>query len=167
MKIIVSDTGPVLHLKEAGLLKLLQKAGKVCIPKMVDNELNEIDPLWRKEKPEWIFIEPLQPDEIKETEFLFISGLISLGEAEAIVLAKRLNPKWFLTDDTEARIFATSLEMEVHGSLGIVLWSAAVGNLNYPEAEEAIEKLSKTSLWVSKDILSQAHEALKIIFEKK
>ena len=72
--------------------------------------------------------------------------------------------EWFLTDDTEARIFADSLGIEVHGSLGIVLWSAAVGNLSYEESTDALDRLSKTSLWISKNILSQAQKALITIF---
>jgi hypothetical protein len=153
MKLIVCDTGPIIHLKEAKLLELLQKAGNVYIPKMVDIEINQLYPLWEKHRPEWIFIESLLPDEITRAESLFLSGLLDFGEAEAIILTKRLNPEWFLTDDTEARIFANSLGLEVHGSLGIVLWSAAVGHLNYIESKEALDKLAKTSLWISKDIL--------------
>lgn len=166
MRLIVCDTGPVLHLQEANLLKLLQKAGKVYIPKIVDAEMNELSPQWKKHKPEWIAIKPLLPDEAKYAESLFLSGLLDYGEAEAIILAKRIKPEWFLTDDAEARIFADSLGMEVHGSLGIVLWSAAVGNLNYTESKEALNKLSKTSLWISEAILSEAQKALKIMFEK-
>ena len=72
MKLIVCDTGPILHLKEAGLLELLQKAGKVYVPRMVDAEMNELHSLWRKHRPEWIIIEPLLPDESAQAEF-FIS----------------------------------------------------------------------------------------------
>ena len=69
-----------------------------------------------------------------------------------------------MTDDTEARILAKSLGFEVHGSLGIVLWAAAVGHLNYIESKNALDRLSKTSLWISKDVLSQAQKALKEMF---
>mgnify|MGYP001571998436 FL=1 len=98
---------------------------------------------------------------------MYLAGLLDLGEAEAIVLSKRLKPDWFLTDDVEARIFANSLGIEVHGSLGVVLWSAAVGNLNYAESKEALNRLSKTSLWLSKNIIEQAQKALKIMFENE
>jgi len=97
MRLIVCDTGPILHLQEARLLGLLQKSGKVYIPRMVDIEMNELHPLWRKHRPEWITIEPLLPNETKEAESLFLSGLLGFGEAEAIILAKRLKPEWFLT----------------------------------------------------------------------
>lgn len=165
MKSIVSDTGPILHLKEAGLLELLVKTGSVYIPRMVDIEITALQPHWAKLKPECIYTESLLPDESKQAENLFFSGLLDLGEAEAIILAKRLNPKWFLTDDTEARIFANSLGIEVHGSLGIVLWSAAVGHLSHIKAKDALFRLSKTSLWVSKNILVGAQNALNKMFD--
>lgn len=167
MRLIVCDTGPILHLAEAKLLELLQKSGKVYIPKTVDMEMNELFPAWKEYKPEWILIVSLLPDEMSEAESLFRAGLLGLGEAEAIVLARRLKPEWFLTDDVEARIFASSLGIEVHGSLGVVLWSAAIGHLDYIQSKKALKKLTETSLWISRDIISQTQEALKIIFEGK
>jgi predicted nucleic acid-binding protein len=164
MKLIVSNTGPILHLREAKLLNLLQKADHVYIPQKVDDELIKLDSRWKKDRPLWIEIEPLKSNEAKDAEYLFLSGLLDLGEAEAIILAKRLQPNWFLTDETEARILDSSLGIEVHGSLGVVLWSASVGHLNYKESKEALDRLSTTSLWISKNILSEAQKAIEIIF---
>lgn len=42
MRIAVCDTGPILHLMEAGLLGLLQNVGKVYIPKLVDSEISDL-----------------------------------------------------------------------------------------------------------------------------
>lgn len=165
MRIAVCDTGPILHLMEAGLLGLLQNVGKVYIPKLVDSEISDLYQHWEKERPDWIQIGLLKQDELDRAEALSLSGILDEGEAEAIVLVRRLNAEWFLTDDTEARIFADSLGIEVHGSLGIVLWSAAVGRLSYEEAKDALDRLSKTSLWISINILSQAQKALKTMFE--
>ncbi|NTW38137.1 MAG: DNA-binding protein, partial [Syntrophobacteraceae bacterium] len=39
MRIVVCDTGPILHLHEAGALELLAKAGEVFVPPAVDREL--------------------------------------------------------------------------------------------------------------------------------
>ena len=46
MRIIVCDTGPILHLIEAGLLGLLQDVGKVYIPKLVDSEMADLHQHW-------------------------------------------------------------------------------------------------------------------------
>jgi predicted nucleic acid-binding protein len=167
MNPIVCDTGPILHLHEAGLLELLKKAGDIYIPKFVHFELKEQSPQWENKKPDWLLVESLSPEETSQAELLSASGLLDSGEAAAIILSKRLNAVWFLTDDTEARIFATLSGIEVHGSLGIVLWSAAVGHLNYDQSRSALDRLSKTSLWISKAVLSQAYQALDNIFEKE
>lgn len=79
MRLIVCDTGPILHLKEANLLRLLQKAGKVYIPKMVDIEMREIYSLWEKDKPKWIVVKTLLPDETTQAESLFLSGFLDFG----------------------------------------------------------------------------------------
>lgn len=166
MKLIVCDTGPILHLTEANCLNLLKMAGKIYIPEMVDVEMKILTDSWKKDRPEWIFVESLLPDERVKAVSLFREGVIDIGEAEAILLAKRLKPDWFLTDDTKARSIAESINLEAHGSLGIVLWSAAVGHLNYIEAKVTLDNLSKTSLWISKNIMSQAKKALEQIFQK-
>lgn len=164
MRLIVCDTGPILHLLEAGLLSLLESAGKVCIPDVVNAEMVSLLPIWEKDIPRWLSIEPLTPQEAVEAESLFLSGMLDMGEAGAIVLSRRLKTDWFLTDDTEARIFAGTLGIEVHGSLGIVLWSAAIGHITQDEAMDALDRLSKTSLWISKNIMAQARTAIKQMF---
>lgn len=82
------------------------------------------------------------------------------GEAEAIALARQVQADWFLTDDAAARLFARALGLEVHGSLGIVLWAAAVGHLNRTAAETALNHLARSSLWVSAKVLAEARSAL-------
>lgn len=46
MRTIVCDTGPILHLGEAKLLKLLQKVRKIYIPEVVDDELYVLKNGW-------------------------------------------------------------------------------------------------------------------------
>ncbi|MCX5811802.1 MAG: hypothetical protein NT178_04570 [Proteobacteria bacterium] len=86
MRLIVCDTGPILHLHEAGLLELIKKAGKVYIPQRVDIEMASQPLLWKTDKPGWIKVEPLLPDEARQAESIFLSGLLDMGEAEAIIL---------------------------------------------------------------------------------
>jgi predicted nucleic acid-binding protein len=116
---VVCDTGPVFHLIEASLLDLLLKAGEIHIPSTVDSELTDLlRQSWKKQKPPWITIDPLTPEENENVESLTLSGLLDPGEAGAILLAKRLKADWFLTDDTAARLFAGSMGLEVHGYAG-------------------------------------------------
>jgi len=165
---VVCDTGPVFHLIEASLLNLLPKAGEVYIPTIVDSELTDLlRQSWKKQKPQWINIEPLTPEENQNVESLTLSGLLDPGEAGAILLAKRLKADWLLTDDTAARLFAGSMGLEVHGTLGVVLWAAAVGHLDFAASTRALARLRRISLWISQDIMTEARRALDKMFNKE
>lgn len=94
------------------------------------------------------------------------AGLLDPGEAEAIALVNQIHAAWFLTDDAAARLLAQSLDIEVHGSLGVILWAAAVGHLSRCEAEQALERLSHSSLWLSARILADARNALAKMFQE-
>jgi len=56
------------------------------------------------------------------------------------------------------------LGLEVHGSLGVVLWAAAVGQIQRAEAEAALERLAQSSLWISARVLAEAKAALDQLF---
>jgi len=87
--------------------------------------------------------------------------LLHYGEAQAIALARQLGSDWLLTDDAAARLLAESQGLEVHGSLGLVLWLAAMRHLTVPQAESALDRLARSSLWVSPSVLREAKSALK------
>ena len=53
---VVADTGPLLHLHEAGALQLLPSIAEVTIPSIVERELSRY-PLFSK--PTWLSIQPL------------------------------------------------------------------------------------------------------------
>ncbi|MEW5762826.1 MAG: DUF3368 domain-containing protein, partial [Bacillota bacterium] len=79
-------------------------------------------------------------------------------------LARQIRADWLVTDDAAARLFAQTLGIEVHGSLGIVLWAAATGRLNRPEAEALLDRLARSSLWLSPRVLAEAKAALENIY---
>lgn len=63
----------------------------------------------------------LVPPHSAEAELWLEAGLLHAGEAEAIALARQIRADWLVTDGAAARLFAQTLGIEVHGSLGIVL----------------------------------------------
>jgi predicted nucleic acid-binding protein len=88
------------------------------------------------------------------------------GEAEAIGLALQMKVDWLLTDDAQARRFAERLALEVHGSVGLLLWAVAAGHLHDREqANAALDALTSSSLWISKRVLREARKAIDILFE--
>ncbi len=164
MRWVVSDTGPLLHLHEAALLSLLEHAGTIVIPKAVDSEmaLHVLD--WRARKPQWITVTTVSAPYDTQASGWQQSGLLEAGEAEAIALARQLSALWLLTDDAAARVFATMMGLEVHGSLGMVLWAAARGYLSHAEAAAALDRLAPSSLWISVRVLAEARVALDSMF---
>jgi hypothetical protein len=94
------------------------------------------------------------------------AGIIHHGESAALALAGQMSAEWFLTDDTAARLVGRTMGLEVHGSLGVVLWAAAVGHLNHNDAAEHLDKLATSSLWISPRILAEARSVLEQLFRK-
>ena len=164
MRSVVCDTGPLLHLSEADALMLLSWAGEVSIPAAVDWEINRQNHLWQSQKPTWIQVREITASHKADAEAWEQAGLLGSGEAEAIALAREARADWLLTDDAAARLLAQSLGLEVHGSLGIVLWSAAVGRVNRADTEATLERLAQSSLWISSRVLREAKAALDRLF---
>jgi len=161
---LVSDTGPLLHLYEAACLNLLEHAGTIAVPQAVDSEMAQHVREWRTRKPSWITVTSVIAPYDAQAAAWQQSGLLEVGEAEAIALTRQLGAAWFLTDDATARVFAAALGLEVHGSLGIVLWAAARGHLSHAEAAATLDRLVHSSLWISARVLAEARAALDSLF---
>ena len=165
MRLVVSDTGPVLHLHEAQALHLLQAADEVVVPPAVDHELHPLIRSWPTVRPHWLATRELNDAARQEALRWRQGGLLDAGEAEALALARQLQADWVLTDDTAARVLATQIGVEAHGSLGIVLRAAAIGRLCEEEAHQTLERLFESSLWVSPRVRAEAMTALRHLFE--
>jgi len=164
LRVIVCDTGPLLHLHEADALQVLASLGEVVIPPAVQQELGSMISGWKVEAEEWIRVVPLQENRVLEAANWLEAGLLDLGEAEALALTRQLDADWLLTDDAAARLVAEDQGREVHGSLGVVLGAAASGYLDAETATEALEKLVRSSLWLSHRVVAEARAALRKIF---
>lgn len=160
------DTSVVLHLTEANALNLLSRMGAIFVPRAVVVEMILHRPLWKNEKPSWMRVRTLPVTVLKEAAAWCQAGLLDVGESEAIALARRLRADWFLTDDAAARLFAQSLGIEVHGSLGVVLWAAAVSELDQGEAFATLDRLAGSSLWISATVLEEARAALRQLYRQ-
>jgi predicted nucleic acid-binding protein len=165
MRTIVCDAGPIIHLCEANCLELLRQTGKLYLPQRVFHEVQTTLKL-KEPWPEWLHVIHLSPYEHKEAGVWQKSGDLHDGEAEALVLARRKRADWFLTDDSTTRLFVSLLGIEVHGSLGIILWNAAHRHLSREETERALTGLQASSLWLSIKIYEEARQSLDDIFAK-
>ena len=159
--LVVSNTGPLLHMAEAGALDMISLLGDVHTTIAVERELIFLQNGW--ERPSWLQVDDLLQEPAAASESWQQAGLLYTGEAEAIALAQQLDADWLLTDDSAARLFANALGIEAHGSLGIVLWAAASGHISRSVAENALDELARSSLWMSARVLVEARDALNML----
>ncbi len=158
-RIIVCDTGPLLHLSESGAIHLLQQAGEILIPPIVAAEFEQNVFGWKP--PQWVQVVDLNEASRKKSAEWLHAKLIDAGEAEAIALAMQKQVDWLLTDDAKARQFAESLGLEVHGSIGLLLWSVAMGHVdNRQQALTLLAALANSSLWISERVVREAGYAI-------
>lgn len=154
------DTGPILHLAEAEALVLLRHAAPILVPPAVEAEMQTLRTNWRTDRPRWIEVEPLTPRHTEEAKGWFAADLLDVGEAEAVALARQVKAGWLLSDDAAAALFARSLGLEVHGSLGVVLWCVARGHLPARDGRAVLRRLKESSLWLSDRVMREALAAL-------
>lgn len=166
MRRVVCNTGPILHLSEAKALHLLELTGQVVIPPAVNKEAVVWIPSWLERRPGWLQLQDLGTEALDESRRWWGSGILDRGEADALALARQLGADWFLTDDSAARLLADQLGLESHGSLGIVLWAAATGELDHQQAGWALNALFQSSLWITARVKREARDTLEKIFEK-
>jgi predicted nucleic acid-binding protein len=160
LKIIVSDSGPIIHLYEADLLYLLYTIGKIFIPNKVLYEIESYLSIKLNDTLQSFEVLSLTKEEIVEKQKLVNLNLLQEGESEAIILAKRIHADWFITDDTAARITASLMQIEVHGSIGIILWNVANKKISPTEGINALHKIRNTSLWLSNKMFQDSMKAI-------
>jgi len=122
--IVVSNSGPLIHLSKVGYFSLLQSLfGSIRIPPGVYHEvvvagrgLPGCEETEAACSEGWITQEPPQ-------DTLAVAALrnsLGLGEAETLVRASECHADFVLLDDGKARTFATRLGLCPMGTLGIL-----------------------------------------------
>lgn len=169
MKLVVTDTGPLLHLHEIGALSLLAHLGTVHVTPVVWRELLRHAPaLAVGEPPAWLRLENPCPITAHKAARWVTSGVLHAGEAEALAYALEIHADIFLTDDAAARTLGESLGVHVRGSLGVVLQAAASGYWSEKHCSGALQDLfHHSSLWISGRVRAAAVNALALLFKKK
>ena len=164
MKLIIADTGPLIHLLEAQALDLLPTIGEIFVTPQVLREWQNQPVELRPSIPKWLTLLTPSANALRQADSWVESGLLQMGEAESLAVAVELKPDWFLTDDTAARELARSLGVESHGSLGVVLWIAGQGGLSQAEAASLIDRLEHSSLWLSDLVRAEVRRLLRELF---
>ncbi|MFW6012434.1 MAG: hypothetical protein ACOC92_01850 [bacterium] len=90
LRLVVSDTGPVLHLIETRALHLLEQTGEVVVPPAVERELSRRISSWVDIRPAWMRLRQLTDAARQEAHGWLRGDLLDPGEADALALARQL-----------------------------------------------------------------------------
>jgi predicted nucleic acid-binding protein len=168
MIVAVADTGPLLHLHQICSVDLLGHFGTIHVTPIVLVELRRNAPgLFSGTAPEWAVWSDPAPATGELGRGWVSAGILDPGEAEGLAYAREINADCFVTDDAAARTLGESFGLQVRGTLGILLYAAAVGRLGRAEAETKLSDLEERStLWMSGKVKRAARDGLARIFEE-
>ncbi|MDE2741642.1 MAG: DUF3368 domain-containing protein [Gemmatimonadota bacterium] len=127
---VICNTSPLQYLHQADLLELLPAlVGQVYVPEAVVAELEEGRQrnvlLPTLEKFSWLTVKP-----VRDRTLLPMVTHLGDGEKEVLALGLETQDALLLLDDRDARRYARSLELEISGTLGILLLAKERGILD-------------------------------------
>jgi predicted nucleic acid-binding protein len=136
--IVVADTGPLLHLYWIGAASWALPDCPIVVVESVLRELEKFAPeilsevvFTRTADPQLIPSE-LDPWTLDDGERNALAYALALAKAQTVLL---------LCDDTRARRAATALGIEVAGTIGLLIQSAASGRRSKQQVCEALGDL--------------------------
>lgn len=148
-RLVVADTGPLIHLEQAGALSLLELTGEILVPKTV---LDELDTGPTNVSKLEFSVEPVDID------IYSVYPHLDPGETAALAVCTDRDAI-LLTDDMDARSTANEEGIEVHGSVGVVLYGYSQGTLAEETAKGTLRELKQdTSLYLSAPLIEHAIE---------
>ncbi len=143
-KATVSNTSCLIALETIRRLDLLGDVyQEVLIPPAVAAE-------WGMVAPPWLKVQNLGDQALAQV----LSLQLGPGEAEAIALAMEIGAGRLLSDDQQARRMATSLQVTITGTVGIILRAKLQGLL--PEVRVVLDELRASGFWLSDSLYQQA-----------
>ncbi len=151
----VCNSTPLITLSQIDALRLLSLFDELIVPKTVYEEI-EVGGI--PEAMETIDHEIIECEEVRP-EF----ESLDKGEANALSLIEERHERTlFLTDDLEARKSAKEKDIEVHGSVGIVVLAYSREILELETAEKMMRDIQEeTELFVTDEIVEIGIKELK------
>lgn len=146
MIVAIADTGPIIHLDEIDALQLLSVVDTLLIPQTVYEELNVGT------------VPPTLNDieyQLVEADANRLTVDLDPGETAALSVASEQSAV-LLTDDLAARDAAESLEVEVHGSIGVIVLAYTRDEITKLKAGDLIRALqTETSLFITDAVVER------------
>ena len=141
----VSNSSPLIALEKIGRLDLLRELfSLVVVPPAVAIETTPTVKL-----PTWIHVRQLGLGLNPKT----IRPSLGPGESEAISLSLELRPGRLILDDEPARRLAVSLQLQLIGTLGVLLAAKRRGLL--PNLKTEMDSLLATGFFVGSELYAE------------
>ncbi len=155
---IISNTTPILSLLKINKLDLLKELyKKVTVPNAVFQEIEN-----GKEKQYYQDLSLLpwiEIAEIKNPESRAYFTDLDSGEAEVLILAKEQHADLVIMDEIMGRKFAKQLELNLTGTIGILLKAKEKGLIN--SVSELLAELTKKGTWLNPKLISSIRKLSK------
>lgn len=139
---VVSNTSPISNLAVVGRLQILRdQMESVVIPGAVFLELERIENLKAKDAiasavaDGWLQVKVLEDQTLANV----LCTALDAGESEAIALARTIGANLLVMDESAGRSMARNLELQVTGTLGVLLKAKRAGHL--PSLTDEIDRL--------------------------
>ena len=156
---VVSNSTALIFLAKINKLNLLRDIfGKIIIPEEVYFEVavkgcgrpgsEEI----RLAIKDWIIVKKVRNKELKK----LLSLILDEGEAACIALALEIKADYVILDDLMARKIAGSLELNIIGTIGIILLAKKLKLIDNPKS--IILSLRRAGFWLSENLLKKVLE---------
>ena len=159
--IVVCDAGPIIHLDELNATSLFNDFAQVIVPAQVYQEVQVHRPtLWNA--PDFSY-QKVNVSIANDSSFqaLVRSFSLNLGEQAALSLIQTYSNATFLTDDAAARLAATTLGLNVHGTIGVLLRSVRREQYSRSQVVEILQNLPRQStLHIKANLLNEIIERL-------
>lgn len=138
----VTNTSPLIFLAKLNRLELLQKAAdEVFVPSAVIEEIRQHSDE-ASEKIEEALSSWLRVRQVKDRQIIdVLLADLDYGEAEAIALAREISADRIIMDDLDARRLAWRLNLNVIGTLGLLLGARLRGELS--SLKQEIDRLQR------------------------
>lgn len=150
--IVVADTTPIITLMKLHRLDLLEKLfGTVVVPNAVYEELISNSKYIAEVQVivKCPFLKRLEVFDRQSIKILREVVGLDAGESEAIALAEEKNADLLIIDERKGRRVAKQMELNITGTIGILLQAFDCKILTREEIFSCSEKLSDSSIRIS------------------
>ena len=145
---IIGDSSALVALSIMDRLDLLETIfGKIYVPQAVYDEVVV------SHKTQSVKLKNFLADKVIAVDLTIAQIGLGQGELEAIALYKNLDANFLLIDDRRAKSFAKLNDVNVIGSLGVMLLAKEQGVVDSIRSD--LEKLIKSDIFISENLINK------------